>query len=178
MTHRFFDIAFTDSVKQAQGDNGSAAAYSRHLGQSDGPDLLSLSEITFIRESDSFYMATVSETNWPYVQHRGGPAGFVKILDAATLGVADYRGNRQYVSLGNIEANDRACLFFMDYVGRRRLKVLAQVKSVDLKGAPDLAEKLVDDDYGAKVERGFVFTVEAFDWNCPQHITPRSPGQA
>jgi predicted pyridoxine 5'-phosphate oxidase superfamily flavin-nucleotide-binding protein len=118
-------------------------------------------------------MATVSESGWPYVQHRGGPQGFLRVLDEQRLACADFRGNRQYISLGNLTANDRASLFLMDYAGRQRLKIYAHVEVVDLAAAPDLAAKLADPEYKAKIERAFVFHLEAFDWNCPQHITPR-----
>ena len=114
-------------------------------------------------------MATVSETGWPYVQHRGGPAGFVKVLDESTLGFADFSGNRQYVSVGNLMKDDRVSLFFMDYPNRTRLKLLGHARLVGLEEADLLG--LHDD--RARVERGMVIQVEAFDWNCPQHITPR-----
>lgn len=173
MTNRFFDTVFSESVRAAQAGNGSADAYGRHLGKSTGPDIFTMQEASFIRARDSFYMASTNQSGWPYVQHRGGPAGFVKVLDESSFGIADFRGNRQYVSLGNTAADDRVALFFMDYPNRRRLKVLAHLKSVDLAERPDLADRLIDENYGAKIERGFVFSLEAFDWNCPQHITPR-----
>jgi predicted pyridoxine 5'-phosphate oxidase superfamily flavin-nucleotide-binding protein len=108
-----------------------------------------------------------------YVQHRGGPAGFLRVLDEQRLACADFRGNKQYISLGNLAANDRASLFLMDYAGRQRLKIYARVEVVDLANAPDLAAELSHPEYNAKVERAFVFHLEAFNWNCPQHITPR-----
>jgi predicted pyridoxine 5'-phosphate oxidase superfamily flavin-nucleotide-binding protein len=117
-------------------------------------------------------MASVSETGWPYVQHRGGPAGFMKVLDAHTLGFADYSGNRQYVSTGNFSRDNRVSLFFMDYPNRTRLKLLGRVRIVGHE-QPEILERLEDPDYPAQVERAFVIEVEAFDWNCPQHITPR-----
>jgi ferredoxin-NADP reductase/predicted pyridoxine 5'-phosphate oxidase superfamily flavin-nucleotide-binding protein len=134
--------------------------------------LLSEREAGFIGARDSFYMASVSETGWPYVQHRGGPAGFMKVLDARRIGFADYAGNRQYISTGNFANEDRVALFFMDYPNRTRLKVLGRVQLIGPDDAQTLAQ-LEDDDYRARVERGIVITVEAFDWNCPQHITPR-----
>lgn len=173
MTAHFFDLAFTPSVQAAQEANGSRRAYARHHVPNAEPDRLSDDETAFIAERDSFYMATVSETGWPYLQHRGGPRGFIKVLDDRTLGLADFRGNRQYVSLGNLTNDDRAALFFMDYPRQARLKVLARVRAVDLASEPELAAALVDGDYKAKVERGLLISVEAFDWNCPQHITPR-----
>jgi hypothetical protein len=118
-------------------------------------------------------MATVSETGWPYVQHRGGPPGFLRVLDDKTLAFADFRGNRQYISVGNLTANDRAELILMDYPRRRRLKILAQVEMKDLTDDDKLAAQLAMPGYRAKVERAVVLHLEAFDWNCPQHITPR-----
>lgn len=173
MTAHFFDLAFTPSVRAAQEANGSRRAYARHHKDTDEPDRLSEEAAAFIAERDSFYMATVSETGWPYLQHRGGPKGFIKVLNDRTLGLADFRGNRQYVSLGNLNHDDRAALFFMDYPRQTRLKLLARVRTLDLASETKLAAALVDADYEAKVERGLLIRVEAFDWNCPQHITPR-----
>ena len=127
----------------------------------------------FIAERDSFYMATVSASGWPYVQHRGGPPGFIRILDDRTLGVADFRGNRQYISAGNLASDDRAALILMDYPSRRRLKIYAHVEIKDLAADPELAAKLTPPGYRAKIERGLLIRLTAFDWNCPQHITPR-----
>jgi predicted pyridoxine 5'-phosphate oxidase superfamily flavin-nucleotide-binding protein len=118
-------------------------------------------------------MATVSQSGWPYVQHRGGPAGFLKVLDEKTLAFADYRGNRQYVSLGNVASDDRTALFLMDYPNRKRLKILAHMSVRDLAAEPELAERLASPGYKGRPERAFVLRLEAFDWNCPQHITPR-----
>jgi uncharacterized protein len=123
-----------------------------------------------IATRDSFYMATVSETGWPYVQHRGGPPGFLKVLDEKTLGFADFRGNRQYISVGNIAANDRVALILMDHPRRARLKVLAHMAVHD---EPDLAGRLAVPGYGGKVERALLLRLETFDWNCAQHIVPR-----
>jgi predicted pyridoxine 5'-phosphate oxidase superfamily flavin-nucleotide-binding protein len=130
-------------------------------------------ETAFIAERDSFYMATVSETGWPYVQHRGGPRGFLKLIDDRTLACADYRGNRQYISTGNLAADDRACLFLMDYVNRARLKIYAHVEVVELEREPALTTLVTVPGYKAKLERVFRMRLAAFDWNCPQHITPR-----
>jgi predicted pyridoxine 5'-phosphate oxidase superfamily flavin-nucleotide-binding protein len=117
-------------------------------------------------------MATVTETGWPYIQHRGGPVGFMRVLDDRTLGFADFRGNRQYISLGNLSTDDRVSLFFMDYPNRRRLKLFGRARAVGLDDAALLA-RLEMPEYRARIERGFLITVEGFDWNCPQHITPR-----
>lgn len=173
MTSRYFDLTFTPAVKAAQEAHGSRSAYARHEGGDGAPDRLSEREAAFIAARDSFYMATVNEAGWPYVQHRGGPPGFVKLIDDRSLGLADFRGNRQYLSVGNLAADNRVALFFMDYPARTRLKLLGRARLVDLAAAPDLKNALIDQQYRAHVERGLVIEVEAFDWNCPQHITPR-----
>jgi len=118
-------------------------------------------------------MATVSENGWPYIQHRGGPAGFLKMLDTKTLAFADFRGNRQYISVGNIAHDDRVSLFLMDYPRQARLKILGRMQAVDLADKPELAASLATPGHKAKIERALVIKVEAFDWNCPQHITQR-----
>jgi predicted pyridoxine 5'-phosphate oxidase superfamily flavin-nucleotide-binding protein len=147
MAYGFLDIATTPSVKAAEAE--------------------------FISQRDSLYMATVSESGWPYVQHRGGPPGFLKVLDDETLGFADFRGNRQYISVGNLGASDRVALILMDYPNRRRLKVYAHAEVRDVKGDLDLAQRLASPGYKAELERAVLLRLEAFDWNCPQHITPR-----
>ena len=148
----FSRIAFTDGVRALQEEKGSRRAYARREAGPDdriGPD-----EAAFIAERDSFYMATVSETGWPYVQHRGGPKGFVTVEDERTLSFADERGNRQYITAGNLAANDRVALIFVDYPNRARLKVLARATRADIEGR-------------------FVLRVEGLDWNCSRNITPR-----
>ena len=173
MPHKFADIMFTDTVKSIQSDLGSRKMYTRMEEPSeDYNNLLGPNEAAFISARDSLYMATVSETGWPYVQHRGGPQGFVKILDEKTIAMPDFRGNRQYVSVGNLTKDDRVSLFFMDYANKTRLKLLGRVTLVGLD-KPDIIEKLQMPDYRGHIERGFVITVEGFDWNCPQHITER-----
>jgi uncharacterized protein len=172
MTSRFLNLVFTPSVKAAQQQNGSRDAYAKRDGASES-DRLTESEAQFIATRDSFYMASVGAAGWPYIQHRGGPPGFIKVLGGRTLGLADFRGNRQYVSVGNLADDNRVALFMMDYARRARLKLLGRARTVDLADAPDLAAALIDQDYNAKVERGLIIDVEAFDWNCPQHITPR-----
>ena len=173
MSHRFADIAFTPAVKRLQDSLGSRAAYARAESLPDPINhALTAAEAGFISARDSFYMATVGETGWPYIQHRGGPAGFVRVLDQHRIGFADFRGNRQYVSVGNVLGNDRVSLFFMDYPNKTRLKLLGRVALVDPDDAETLA-RLELPTYRAKVERGIVITVEGFDWNCPQHITER-----
>ena len=173
MGHKFAEIAFTDTVKSIQSNMGSRKMYTRMEEPSeDYNNLLGPNEAAFISARDSLYMATVSETGWPYVQHRGGPQGFVKILDEKTIAMPDFRGNRQYVSVGNLTKDDRVSLFFMDYANKTRLKLLGRVTLVGLD-KPDIIEKLQMPDYRGHIERGFVITVEGFDWNCPQHITER-----
>ena len=172
MPYGFLDIAVTPSVRAAQAAMGSGHLWQDFKGHREF-NKFTQAEAQFIAQRDSFYMATVSESGWPYVQHRGGPAGFLRVLDEQRLACADFRGNRQYISLGNLAANNRASLFLMDYAGRQRLKIYARVEVVDLEDAPDLAVELNHPEYKAKVERAFVFHLEAFDWNCPQHITPR-----
>jgi hypothetical protein len=172
MSNKFADIAFTPNVKKAQEVNGSRRSYARLEKREVHNDVLGPKEAALIAERDSFYMATVSETGWPYIQHRGGPPGFVRVLDRKTFGFADFRGNRQYVTVGNLEANDRISMIFMDYPNRARLKILGRARLIG-PDEKDVLDRLSLPEYRAVVERGFVITVEAFDWNCPQHITPR-----
>lgn len=173
MAHRFFELTFTPSVKAAQAHYGSRRNYAKfETGESDFFGLTE-AEIDFISARDGFYLATVGENGQPYIQYRGGPRGFLKVLDATTLGYADFRGNLQYISVGNLRQNDKAALFLMDYANRQRLKILARVEVKDAQDAPELIEKLIVPDYPARIERTMILHVEAFDWNCPQHITPR-----
>jgi len=136
-------------------------------------DRFGAAETTFIAERDSFYLASVSATGWPYIQHRGGPTGFLRALDDRTLAFADFRGNRQYLTLGNLRGDERVALFLMDYPRRRRLKILARMRAHDLRAEPELAALLATPGYRGLAERGFVLKLHAFDWNCPQHIAPR-----
>lgn len=173
MPHRFAEIAFTPTVKKAQEELGSRNAYARMESVPETRNhRLSEAEAEFIAARNSFYMATVSETGWPYIQHRGGPTGFVRVLDETTIGFADFRGNRQYISLGNLMNEDRVSLFFMDYPNKARLKLFGRAKIVGLDDQTTLS-RLEMPDYRARVERGFLIKVEGFDWNCPQHITER-----
>lgn len=172
MGHKFAEITFTETVKSVQERMGSRNAYAKREGDTDLNNALGETEAAFVKARDSFYMATVGETGWPYVQHRGGPAGFLRVLDEVTLGFADFSGNRQYVSVGNVMTDDRISLFLMDYPNKTRLKILGRVQLLDKDDAATL-DKLAPSNYRARVERGMLITVEAFDWNCPQHITPR-----
>ncbi len=172
MGHKFAELAFTNEVKKVQIAQRSRNSYAQMEQGEDVNYLMGEREADFIRARDSFYMASVSETNWPYVQHRGGPAGFIKVLDEKTLGIADYTGNRQYVSTGNFNNNDRVALILMDYPNRTRLKILGRVSIIPESNTDTLAT-LEDDEYRARIERGFIIHIDAFDWNCPKHITPR-----
>ncbi len=172
MTYGFLDIAVTPSVQAAQEQNGAAHLWSDFKGQR-AFDRFTESELAFIAERDSFYMATVSETGWPYVQHRGGPRGFLRALDDRTLAFADFAGNRQYLSLGNLGADSRVSLILMDYVNRRRLKIFAHVEVKALQDDPQLAAAIATPGYRGRPERAFVLRLDAFDWNCPQHIAQR-----
>lgn len=172
MRYDFLDIATTESVKAAQAANGSRDMWENMDGER-ASDRFTAAEAAFIGERDSFYMASVSQTGWPYVQHRGGPPGVVKVLDEKTLAFADFRGNRQFISLGNTAANNRVALLMMDYPHRRRLKIFAHAEVARFADRPDLAATLALPGYRALPERAFVLHLAAFDWNCPQHITPR-----
>jgi len=173
MRNRFIEMTATPAVLAAREANGSSRAYAFSPDDEVVHDKLGASEAAFIAARDSFYMATVSETGWPYIQHRGGPSGFAKILSEAEFAFADFRGNRQFLSVGNAETNDRASFFFMDYPNRRRLKLLGRLRLIDLNGDPALAAALALPGYRAAPERAVRVQVEAFDWNCPQHITRR-----
>ncbi|MGN7807212.1 pyridoxamine 5'-phosphate oxidase family protein [Ensifer sp. 22521] len=178
MSSRYLSIATTPSVAAAQEHYGSAEQWARigaraHAAETAQSQRLGPAETAFIGARDGFYLASVSETGWPYVQYRGGPAGFLTTVDASMLGFADFRGNRQYITTGNVSANDRVSLFLMDYAHRRRLKIYGHMRVIDAEDDPVLAKKLTVPDYLARVERLVLIAVEAFDWNCPQHITPR-----
>jgi hypothetical protein len=169
----FAELAFTPAVRALQERHGSRAAYARSQGAEPGEGLGPL-EAEHIARADSFYLATVSETGWPYVQHRGGPPGFLKVVSPTRLSFADFRGNRQYVSVGNASRDGRASLIVMDYPNRRRLKVLGRLRfsAPDEARAEDVRAAVVPG-YRARIERIAQIDVEAFDWNCQQHITQR-----
>jgi len=172
MNKNFTRLAFTESVKTVQTENGSRKAYARAETSGDRYRLTD-TEVNFIRTRDSFFLGTAGENGWPYVQFRGGPKGFLTVLDEETLGMADFRGNRQYISTGNIQATGRAMLFLIDYPTRERLKIWAETDVLDLESHPELLAKLQPNDYNAKIERMMRFRIQAYDWNCQQHITPR-----
>lgn len=170
MAHKFLDLTFTPKVRSAQ---------ERYYGQAqDLPpaghdDPLGPEEIAFIESRDSFYMSSVSETGWPYLQHRGGPPGFCKVIAPDLLAFADYKGNRQMLSTGNVAANDRVCLFFMDYPYRERLKILGHAEVLDAREHADLVQHLAGPEAVTMTERLFHIKIVSFDWNCPKYITPR-----
>ena len=173
MSRAYSDIAFTPAVRAVQTRMGSRSNYEAFDRDENRYDRLSSREAEFIAARDGFYQATVSESGWPYVQFRGGPAGFLKVLDDKTLGYADFRGNVQYISVGNFANNNRISIILMDYGNRARLKILGRVRVVGLDDDPALITQLELPSYRARIERGVIITVEGYDWNCPQHITPR-----
>lgn len=173
MASAFADITFTPSVKAAQSLYGSREANRGFELSENAGNELGEREAEFIAERDSFYQATVSESGWPYVQHRGGSMGFLKVLNERTIGFADFRGNRQYLSVGNINADERISLILMDYPNRRRLKLWGRARIVHERDNPELIAQLEVPTYRAHIERGILIRIEAIEWNCPQHITPR-----
>jgi predicted pyridoxine 5'-phosphate oxidase superfamily flavin-nucleotide-binding protein len=172
MSHGFLDIAISPSIHAAQRRMGVAHLCEQYRGGRTF-DRFGSSEQHFIATRDSFYIASVSETGWPYVQHRGGPQGFMKLIGDRTIAFADYSGNRQYISVGNVDAESRACLFLMDYPQRARLKIYGRVEILELDADLALTKLVTIPEYRANLERVFKLTLEAFDWNCSQHITPR-----
>lgn len=174
MARNYVHTLFTDQARAMQAADGSREAYARMEDGADGsPDLIGEKEAQFIALRDSFYLASVTPEGWPYVQHRGGPAGFLKVLEGNRLGFADYRGNRQHVSTSNLVADPRVSLFLMDYPNRRRLKVLGHARIITAAEDPELLSRLMPEGYKALPERAYVIDVVGYDWNCPQHITPR-----
>lgn len=171
MAKNFTNFAFTDSVKAEQEARGSRQSYSR-MEEKDQYQIFHR-ETGFIAQQHGFYMSTVGENGWPYVQFRGGPAGFLKVIDNQTLAYADFSGNVQYISTGNLNTTNKAALILMDYATRTRLKIWAETEILDPEENPDLLEIVSDPSYKAKVDRIIVFHIKGFDWNCPQHITPK-----
>lgn len=165
-------IAFSEASKKLQERAGSRLNYAR-MESEENNDSLSYSEAEFIASQDSFYMATVGENGFPYIQFRGGPKGFLKVLDEKRIAFADFRGNMQYISVGNLATNNKVALILLDYPAKARLKLFAEAEVMELKDNPELFKSLVSHEYKAHPERVMVLHVKAFDWNCPQHITPR-----
>jgi predicted pyridoxine 5'-phosphate oxidase superfamily flavin-nucleotide-binding protein len=174
MARNYVHTLFSDAARSMQTVDGSREAYARMEEGADGsPDLITEKEAQFIAARDSFYLASVTPDGWPYVQHRGGPAGFLKVLEGNRLGFADYRGNRQHVSTSSLLIDPRVSLFLMDYPNRRRLKILGHARIESAAAAPELLSQLMPTGYRALPERAYLIDVVGFDWNCPQHITPR-----
>jgi len=173
MAHRFGALTFTPAVKALQERYGSRRQYARMEPGSEDRERLTENETEFIAARDSFYIATIGATGWPYVQHRGGPKGFLKVIDDRTIAFADFRGNKQYISTGNLTTNDRAAVILVDYPSQARLKILGNVQVLDGEAAREWIDRLGEKTYKAVIERVYVIRIEAFDWNCPQHITPR-----
>ena len=170
MAERFVQTVLTPSVLAAQ-----ERYYGRHAAIGAAPELdpLTDEERLFIEARDSFYMATITESGWPYVQHRGGQTGFLRVVSPTQLAFADYKGNRQMLSTGNLAANDRVALFLMDYPRRERLKILGHARTEDARQHPELVAQLAEAEVRGLVERLFIIDVLSFDWNCPKYITPR-----
>jgi predicted pyridoxine 5'-phosphate oxidase superfamily flavin-nucleotide-binding protein len=167
------DVAFTPSVKQVQAERGSRRHYALSSEDEDWPTTVTPNLAAFLAQVRSFYLATASADGQPYIQHRGGPPGFVRVLDEKTLGWADYRGNRQYVTTGNLRDNPRAFLFIMDYANRQRVKLWGTARVIE--DDPDLVARLMPEGYKARPEQAILFTLSAWNPNCPQHIPELIP---
>ena len=170
MREHVSDIAFTPAVKRLQTARGSRQAYERMEQNGGWRQAITADLQAFIAQRDSFYLGTANTGGQPYIQHRGGKPGFLKVLDAHTLAFADFRGNRQYISAGNLSENAKAFIFLMDYANRRRIKIWGQARMVEDMA---ISQQLADGDYPGQPEQAIVFTVETWDINCPQHITRR-----
>ncbi len=168
----YANLAFTDAVKKLQEQKGSRANYER-MERFTSKDGLTPNEINIIEAMDHFYMASIGENDFPYIQHRGGPKGFLRVLNPKELAFLDFSGNMQYISVGNIKTKNKVSLILVDYTKKARLKIYAESEVLSLQENPDLAEKLELEGYKYNPERIMVFHIKAFDWNCPQHITPR-----
>ncbi|MFI8194323.1 pyridoxamine 5'-phosphate oxidase family protein [Streptomyces sp. NPDC085946] len=173
MTSRYGQLLFTPAAQLHQERHGSRRNYAHMTAGPADPDRLTEDEALFAATRTSFYLASTSSSGWPYVQHRGGPPGFLRPLDDTTLAFADYRGNKQYITTGNLDSDDRVALLLMDYPSRTRLKILGRARTAPVAEWPQDAGPPVPGDYRAAVERIVLITVEAYDWNCPQHIEPR-----
>lgn len=174
MARNYRHTLFNDAVKVLQERHGSRAAYLKMDAGADGtPDTLTAKELGYIALRDSFYMASVNADGWPYMQHRGGPAGFLRHVEGNRIGFADYRGNKQYISTANLAGNDRVSLFLMDYPNKDRLKLVGHAHSIELADDPALVTSLMPEGYRAVPERAFLIDVIGWEWNCSQHITPR-----
>ena len=170
MALKYLELTMTEAVRRAQNQY-----YGRAVTIAGAPerDLLTQDEAAFIAERDSFYLGSISETGWPYIQHRGGPKGFLRVVNEKTLAFADYKGNRQLLTTGNVSMNDRVALFLMDYQNRARLKLLGHARVEDARAHPELVGQLADPTMRQAAERLVFIDVVSFDWNCPKYITPR-----
>jgi hypothetical protein len=173
MTDRYLEIATSDAVKDLQERWGSRSAYSRFESGPLTSSQLGPEEIAFIEAQDSFFLASLNESGWPYIQHRGGPPGFLRVLGNNQLGFPDFKGNRQYLSFGNIQKNPQVSLFLIDYPARARLKIFGNAKLVEGDSVPDALREIENEPGATPVERGVIIQVEAFHWNCPKYIVPR-----
>jgi len=174
MRQNYMRQLFTPRVKDLQSRAGSRASYERAASCADESDELGPQEREFLQTADHFFLASVGESGWPYVQHRGGPKGFIRILSPRQVGYAEFRGNQQFISAGNIAADPRTSILVMDYARQARLKLIGRLRHVAVKDAdPELRDRLVQADYPGRVDRLALFDVEGYDWNCPQHIVPR-----
>ena len=170
MATKYLDLTFTDAVCRAQKQYYGRAATIEHAPERDP---LTQAETEFIAARDSFYLGTVSQSGWPYIQHRGGPPGFLRVVNETTVAFADYTGNRQLLSTGNVSVNDRVALFLMDYKHRERLKLLGHARIEGARVHPELVAQLADPKMRSRVERLVFIDVVSFDWNCPKYIAPR-----
>jgi len=170
MATKYLDLTFTESVRRAQTQYYGRAV---NIAGASERDPLSEAEAAFIADRDSFYLGSISESGWPYIQHRGGPQGFLRVVNETTLAFADYKGNRQLLTTGNVSVNDRVALFLMDYKNRERLKILGHARVEDAHAHPELIEQITDPKMRSAVERLVFIDVVSFDWNCPKYITPR-----
>lgn len=172
MANNFASLAFTKAVKSIQEKHGSRASYER-MERTRRVDGLTKLEVDFISNRDSFYMSSIGENGFPYIQHRGGPKGFAKVIDANTIGFIDFSGNKQYITVGNLVNNGNVSMIMLDYMARARLKIYAKAEVIELTARPGLLKLLTLGDYPSKPERMILLHVEAYDWNCQQHITQR-----
>jgi hypothetical protein len=173
VAQNFGSLLFTPVIKDLQERHGSRRQYAGLAESKGSKDGLGPNESDFLAERDSFYMASIGETGWPYVQHRGGPKGFLKVIDEHTIAFADFRGNKQFISTGNLTTDNRVALILIDYPNQARLKIVGHAEILEGEPAKEWLDRVRHPSYKAVVERVFLIHVEAFDWNCPQHITPR-----
>lgn len=173
MAHNFGSLVFTPVIKALQAKYGSRRQYARMEPVAGSTDRLGPDEVAFLTERDSFYMATIGSTGWPYVQHRGGPKGFLKAIDEHTIAFADFRGNKQFISAGNLITDNRVALIMIDYPAQARLKILGRAEIFEGELGREWIARLREPGDSSVIDRAYIIRVEAFDWNCPQHITPR-----